>query len=65
MRANFGIGLPEAAGLSILGGTVGALICGAGADGLSLFTILGGVAGAAIPMAIVVLPRLLRLSGRV
>jgi hypothetical protein len=58
MTTNFRIGLPEAAGLAIVGSTVGALLGGAAWGQLTTFGLLGAIAGAALPFAIVLVPRL-------
>ena len=57
MTDNFRIGLPEAAGLAIVGGTAGALLGGAAEGRMDIFGLLGGVIGAIVPCAIVLLPR--------
>ena len=60
MTNNFRIGVPEAAGLAIVGSTVGALLGGAAEGQLDVYGLLGAIAGAALPFAIVLLPRLRR-----
>jgi hypothetical protein len=55
---NFRIGFPEAAGLVIVGGTIGALLGGAGSGGFGVTAALGAVVGAAVPAALAILPRL-------
>jgi len=57
---NFRIGFPEAAGLAIVGSTIGALLGGAGSGDFNLAATLGALAGAAIPFAAAILPRLSR-----
>ena len=57
MPPGFKIGLPEAAGLAIVGSTVGALMGGAASGELTVFGALGAVAGAVVPFAIVLLVR--------
>jgi len=53
----FRIGFPEAAGLAILGSTIGALLGGAASGQLNLYGALGAVAGGAAPFAVVLLMR--------
>lgn len=61
MTPGFRIGLPEAAGLAIVGSTVGALLGGAASGEVTVFGALGAVGGAAVSFAIVLL---VRSSGR-
>ncbi len=60
MTNNFRIGLPEAAGLAIVGSTVGALLGGAAEGQIDIFGLLGAIIGAAVPFAVVLLPRMRR-----
>jgi len=55
---NFRIGLPEAAGLAIVGSTIGALLGGAGSGEFGMTAALGAVIGAGVPAAAAILPRL-------
>jgi hypothetical protein len=54
---NFRIGVPEAAGLAIVGSTAGALLGGAANGQIGIYGLLGAIAGAAIPFVLVLLPR--------
>ncbi len=65
MTNNFRIGVPEAAGLAIVGSTIGALLGGAAEGQFDVYGLLGAIVGAALPFAIVLLPRLRRPNGRV
>ncbi len=58
MNMNFRIGLPEAAGLAIVGSTIGALLGGAGSGEFGVTAAVGAVIGAAVPAAAAILPRL-------
>ncbi len=60
MNMNFRIGVPEAAGLVIVGSTIGALLGGAGSGDFGITAALGAVVGAAVPAAAAILPRLAR-----
>jgi uncharacterized membrane protein YeaQ/YmgE (transglycosylase-associated protein family) len=60
MTNNFRIGIPEAAGLAIVGSTMGALVGGAAEGQFNAYGLLGAVIGALVPFAIVLLPRLRR-----
>ncbi len=64
LNLNLRVGIPEAAGLAVLGATVGALMGGAGSGGLDLAAGVGALIGAALPLAIVLLPRLARSNAR-
>jgi uncharacterized membrane protein YeaQ/YmgE (transglycosylase-associated protein family) len=64
MTSHFRIGVPEAAGLAIVGSTVGALLGGAADGQLDAYGLLGAIIGAALPFAVVLLPRLRRPNGR-
>ena len=57
MLPDFRIGFPEVAGLSIVGSTIGALVCGAAIGGMSTTAALGALAGAILPPAFLLLPR--------
>jgi hypothetical protein len=63
MTNNSRIGLPEAGGLAIVGCTVGALLGGAADGHIDIFGVLGAIVGAALPFAIVLLPRMRGHSG--
>ncbi len=63
MTNNFRIGLPEATGLSILGCTIGALLGGAAEGKIDIYGLIGAIIGAAVPFAVVLLPRLRRPGG--
>jgi len=58
VNSNFRLGYPEAAGLAILGGTIGALLGGAGSGTITLTVALAAAAGAALSFAAAMLPRL-------
>jgi uncharacterized membrane protein YeaQ/YmgE (transglycosylase-associated protein family) len=62
MTNNFRIGVPEAAGLAIVGSTAGALLGGAAEGQVDIFGLLGAIIGAVVPFAIVLLPRMRRHS---
>jgi hypothetical protein len=55
---NFRIGFPEATGLAIVGSTIGALLGGAGSGEFNMTAAIGALAGAALPFAAAILPRI-------
>jgi outer membrane lipoprotein SlyB len=57
---NFRIGFPEAAGLAIVGSTIGALLGGAGSGDFNITATIGALAGAVVPFGAAILPRLSR-----
>ncbi len=58
MTKNFRVGLPEAAGLAIVGSTIGALLGGAADGRIDAYGLAGAIIGAAVPFVLVLLPRL-------
>jgi hypothetical protein len=62
---NFRIGLPEAAGLAIVGSTLGALLGGAAEGHLDLFGVVCAIAGAVVPFGVVLVPRLRRTDDHI
>jgi hypothetical protein len=57
MTPEFRLGLPEAAGLAIVGSTIGALLGGAAAGDLTVFGAICAVAGGVIPFVAVLVLR--------
>jgi len=67
MKLNLRLGAPEAIGLAVVGATLGAVVFGAAADGITAHSLLGAILGAGGALVAIngrfVLPHLLRNAG--